>query len=108
MRLIAPGIFKTFGHTAAAFRETGIAHLARIAQHLSTRRGHRLDHLRSGHTRQSLITLAMVIGTDIEKGMVATVVPADYLAGRVDFPARPASRLTATDETGQLGQQPTA
>ena len=79
--LIVPAGAVTLGHAAATFRETRVAHLAFGKQHLAARGTHRLAaHLagRAG-SGQALITLAMVVGADVEEGVVLTVVPAHVL-----------------------------
>ena len=72
-----PAILEFLGHASAAFREAGVADRIVIHQYLSTCL---FDHLPDYRVRcpgNTLVTLAMVVGTDIEQIMVLPVVPAD-------------------------------
>ena len=64
-------------YSAAAFRESGIANLAAIQQHLATGQPDSLGNMWRGFLRDALVALAVVIGTHIKEGMVLTVVPAN-------------------------------
>ena len=76
---VFPAVLEFFEHTTAALGETGITNLAVIHHHLATSGSNRLADNVCRCTGDALITLAMVIGTDIETGMVFTVVPTDHL-----------------------------
>lgn len=71
-----PTMFELFRNASAAFGKAGIADRFTIRQYFSPCF---VDHLlddRVGGTGNSLITLTMVVGTDIENIMVFAVVPA--------------------------------
>ena len=59
--------------------ETGIADLVAIGEHLSASLADGLLDMRTRGLGDALITLAVVVGADIEDGMVFAVVPADEL-----------------------------
>ena len=59
--------------------EAGVANLVVIEEHLATRLADGLLDMGTGGLGDALITLAVVVGADIEDGMVFAVVPADEL-----------------------------
>ena len=74
---IFPAILELLEGTAAAFGEAGVAYLSTGHQYLAAGSGNGLLHYFGGGTRDALVALAMVVGTDVEVSVVFTVVPAD-------------------------------
>ena len=77
MGRIFPAILEFFECTAAAFGEAGIAYLTVRCQYLSAGGSDGLLYDFSGGTGNALVTLAMIVCTDVETGVVFTVVPTD-------------------------------
>ena len=77
MTNILPTCLKNLSHSSTAFRETGITNTTIICQHLTSCRFNRFHHIRVRLPRNALITLAMVICTDIETMMCLIIVPTD-------------------------------
>ena len=74
-----PAMLELFRYTSAAFGEAGIADVFTIRQYFASCL---VDHLLDNRSRgagNSLVTLAMIVGTDIEDIMVFAIVPADQL-----------------------------
>ena len=74
---IFPAILEFFECTATAFREAGIAYLTVGCQYLSAGGSDGLLYDFGGGAGNALVTLAMVVCTDVETGVVFTVVPTD-------------------------------
>ena len=74
-----PTILKPFGHTSAAFREASVADGTVVEQDLASCLLDGLLHDRIALSGDSLVALAVVVGTDIKQGMVFAVVPTDQL-----------------------------
>ena len=72
---IFPAILELFECSSAAFREAGIANLSVIGQHLSAGSMNGFLHDFGRCTGDSLITLAMIVGTHIKVSMVFLIVP---------------------------------
>ena len=79
-RGVLPAILELLRLTAAALREAGVAQLSLIGEHLSACSLHGLGHSRDVGVGDALIALAMVVGTDVEDGVVLAVVPTDAFA----------------------------
>ena len=73
---VLPTILKLLGLAATAFREAGIADFTVVCQNLTTGLSDGLDYRGVVGMSNSLITLAMVVGADIEDGVVFAVVSA--------------------------------
>ena len=76
---VFPAILIFFHHAAAAFRKTCVANLIVIEQHFAKGFIHSLHHMRIRFFRNALITLAMVVGTHIEKCVILAVIPPNML-----------------------------
>ena len=76
---VFPAVLELFGLAATAFVEAGIADLSVVGEHLSAGLGDGLCHMGVAGLGDALIALAVVVGTDVEDGMVFAVVPADDL-----------------------------
>ena len=76
---VFPAILEFLRFPATAFREAGVADLIIIGEDLSTGGADGLHHMGVAGLGDTLITLTMVIGTDIEDGVILPVVPADDL-----------------------------
>ena len=77
LRNVLPAILIFLSSTATALRETGVAHLTIRHQHLTLRSPDGFCHMRVGGTRDALIALTVVVGADVEDGMLLAVVPTD-------------------------------
>ena len=75
-RILAPASREGFRRPAATLREAGVAYLVLRNQHFSPRRGYSGRSLGIGRLRYALVTLAMVVGTDVEEFVILAVVPA--------------------------------
>src|SRR5262245_52368252 len=75
--LVLPGRVVALGHPAARFCITRVAQLIVESENLPERSANRLVYPRRGRFRDALITLAMVVGADVEIGVALLVVPAD-------------------------------
>ena len=73
---VLPAVTVSFGDAAAALRKAGIAYLATVLQYLAAGGCYSLAGLVAGFAGDALVTLAMVIGTHVEYGVVLAVVPA--------------------------------
>src|SRR5262245_11912675 len=78
-RRILPGRVVALGHSAAGFRITSVAQLPVVDQNLSKRSLDRFVNRRRSHLRDTLITLAMIIGANVEIFVALLVVPLNYL-----------------------------
>ena len=76
---VFPTILELLSLTSTTFREAGIADLIIIGEDLSTGGADGLYHMGVAGLGDTLITLTMIIGTDIEDGVILPVVPADDL-----------------------------
>lgn len=76
-----PAVLKQLEHTAAALAETGIGQFAGggVEEHHAARGIDGLGHGGCGLAGHALITLAVIVGANIEVGMVLAVLPAHYL-----------------------------
>ena len=74
---IFPAILELFGFATTTLRETGIANLTIVSKNLSARLADGICHMLVVGLGDTLVALAMVVGTHIEDGMVFAVVPAD-------------------------------
>ena len=76
---VFPTVLEFLCLTATALGETGIADLILIGKYLSAGLANGFCHLLVVGFCDALITLAMVIGTDIKDGVILAIVPADKL-----------------------------
>ena len=79
LRCVLPAILELLGHASAALRESCIANLVAIHQYLSASLTYCLFHMCVVGACYALISLAMVVGTHIEDGVILTVVPTNKL-----------------------------
>lgn len=77
---LAPSSFKLLKHSAARLREAGVAERAVVGEHLSPRRFDGVAHGGCRLAGDALVTLAMVVGADVEINMVLAVVPTHQLS----------------------------
>lgn len=75
MGCIFPAILEFFECTAAAFGEAGITYLTVRRQYLSAGGSDSLLYDFGGGAGDALITLAMVVCTDVETGMGVALIP---------------------------------
>ena len=81
---IFPAGWESLAHPAAAFGEAGIADLSFPGQDKAPGLVYCLADLVASDHGHALVTLAMVISTDVEEGMVIVVEPSDHFdPGRV-------------------------
>ena len=81
---VFPAVLEFFCSTSTAFRETRIADVPIVSEHLTASSSDSLSHHGRSSTRDALIALAVVIGTDIEQCMLFVVVPAYQLVFFLD------------------------
>ena len=74
--LVLPAVFILLAHSSATLTEACVTYLVAGHQNLSTCLFHGLCHMYARRFGYALIALAVVVGADIEYGMVASVVPA--------------------------------
>ena len=74
---VFPAILELLSLATTALVETGVADLVAIGQYLSAGFEDSLFDMGTGGLGDALITLAVVVGTDIEDGVILTIVPAD-------------------------------
>ena len=106
LRRIFPAILELLRLSATTLREARITDFILVCQNLSASG---LNGLFYGRTRlfgDALITLAMVIGTDIEDGMVVAVVPANHLIILLDKREERSPTLFLSLTFGHLRQEP--
>ena len=72
---ILPAVLEFLGSTTAAFGESCVANLVIVQEYLSACGVNRLCHLWACSLCYALIALAMVVGANVEYGMVLAVVP---------------------------------
>ena len=72
---ILPAVFKLFGDSATAFREASVADVAIVGEHLTASIFDGFSHMRTRLHGNALVALTMVVGTNIEDGVVFAVVP---------------------------------
>ena len=73
---VFPAVLELLGLSATTLRETGITYLVAIHQYLSACSLDSIYNVAVCLFRDTLIALTVVVGTDIEDGMVVAVVPA--------------------------------
>ena len=81
---VLPTVLEFLRCTAAALAEACVAYLVATHQYLSACGKHSLRHLRTRGLGDALITLTMVVGADIEDGVVLTVIPLHQLVVLAD------------------------
>jgi hypothetical protein len=72
---IVPAYAELFHDSSAAFGESGVAKFAIEFENLAPSTVYSLSDSLSCGTGQSLITLAMIISTDVETAMVLMIIP---------------------------------
>ena len=72
---VFPTVSVFLSHTTATLREACIAYLTLVCQHLPACSLYCLYHMWVRCVRDTLIALAVIVGTYVEYGMVFTVVP---------------------------------
>ena len=72
-------MFELLGYASATFGEAGIANRFAVCQYFTARFLDRFPYNRCRSTGDTLLALAMIVGTDIEHRMIFAVVPADQL-----------------------------
>ena len=105
---VLPAVLILVGLSATTLAEARVANLPVVHQDLSSCGIHGFRNLRIACPRDALIALAVVVGTDVEDGVVLAVVPTDAFAFALDEREErrwlPGSFLT----TLHLGIEPTA
>ena len=94
-------------HAPTALAETRIAYLPTAHEDLTARLSDSLCHMGGRFFGDALVTLAMVVGTNIEDGMVFTVVPSDEFVVFLDEREETVARLGHLSAFFHLRQQPT-
>ena len=74
---VFPTILEFLGISTTALVETGIADFTIVGEYLSARIADGFLHVAVTGHRDTLITLTVVIGTDIEDGVILAIVPTD-------------------------------
>ena len=74
-----PAVLKTFGHSSATLREASIADDAVVEQDFTPCFLDSFLYDRIGFSGDPLVTLAVIIGTDIEQHVIFSVVPTNQL-----------------------------
>ena len=72
-----PAVLEALRDAAARLRETCVAEPALVREHLAAGGADGLLHGRRRGARDALITLAMVVGADVEARVILAVVPSD-------------------------------
>ena len=72
---ILPAVLEFLGSAATAFGEAGVAYLVVVQEYLSACGVNGLRHLWTCSLCYALVALAMVVGANVEDGMVFAVVP---------------------------------
>ena len=80
--LVLPATLELLGPSSAALREPGVADLPFGGQHLSGGGPDGRVYFRTRGARDALVALAMIIGADVEDGVVFAVVPSDEFGVR--------------------------
>ena len=86
--------------------ESGVADLAVVGEDLSTRLADGFLHVTVACMDDALITLTVVVGTDVEDGMVVAIVPADQLVVLLDEREEVIGSVLVLATLLHLGQQP--
>ena len=105
---ILPAVLIFVGLSATTLAETCVANLTVVHQDLSSRGVHSFFNLRVAGASDALIALAMVVGTDVEDGVVLAVVPADALTLAFDKGEERRRLACPFLATLHLGIEPTA
>ena len=103
---VFPTILELLRLSATAFREAGIADLVAIGENLSAGGTDGLHHMGVAGLGDTLITLTVVIGADIEDGMILPVVPADDLIVFLDEGEETVAAVFALLALLHLGEEP--
>ena len=103
---VFPAILILFCITATALVETGVADLIAIGQHLSAGFEDGLFDMGTGGLGDTLIALAVVVGTDIEDGVILAVVPADEFIVLSREREEAIGTLLMLLALGHLGEEP--
>ena len=94
--------------TTATLAEACVANLSFVHQDLPSRGIDGFRHLRIAGAGDALIALAVVVGADVEDGVVLTVVPADALALTLDEGEEGCRSVGFFLPSLHLGMEPTA
>ena len=105
---IFPAILELFGFAATALREAGIANLTIVSKNLSERLADGICHMLVVGLGDTLVALAMVVGTHIEDGMVFAIVPADEFIVFLDEREETVVAILVLAALFHLGKQPRA
>lgn len=98
LRRILPAILEFLGYSAAAFRESCIADFFAVHQNLSLGLADSFSYMGRCFLGDTLVALAVVVGTYIKEGVVFAVVPADeriFLLGEGEEVVAALSHLSA-------------
>ena len=105
---VFPAVLKFFHHAPAALGEAGVADFAAKGQDLPPRCGDGLCHLRRSLFGRALVSLAVVVGADVEKSVVFAVVPTNQAVGCLREGRWKRLAAACGRPLDHLGQQPTA
>lgn len=98
LRRVLPAILEFLGYSAAAFRESCIADFFAVHQNLSLGLADGFSYMGRCFLGDTLVALAVVVGTYIKEGVVFAVVPADehiFLLGEGEEVVAALSHLSA-------------
>ena len=105
---VLPAVLILVRLTSATLSESRIANLSIVHEYLTSSRANCLSYSGIAGSRDALITLAVVIGTDVEDGVVFAVVPTDTLAFAFDESEEGRSLLGMLLSPLHLGIEPTS
>ena len=105
---ILPTILELLGIATTTLMETGVADVAIVGKNLTSSLGDGFSHVGVAGIGDALVTLAMVVGTDIKDGVVFTIVPANDLIVFLDKREETVGSVFVTTAFFHLGEYPGA